>query len=71
MPARGYYKKLKTRVSFPDFWHTARGHRNDKKLCVQTERQQLKRETEQEKTEETELYENFQKPGSSDGQPGL
>lgn len=46
---RSLYKKLKTRGFFPDFWHTAKGWRENKKMCVRMERQKLKREIEKEK----------------------
>ena len=38
------YKKLKTSGHFPDFWHTAKGQRDNKKIRAQMERRQLNQE---------------------------
>ena len=51
MPQRAWYKKLDTRGHFPDFWHRAKGWRDNKKIAARNERQKLKRETEKQKEE--------------------
>lgn len=45
---RAMYKRLKSRCFFPDLKHAAGCNRKNKKISVQIERQQLKRETERE-----------------------
>ena len=52
MAAKAWYKKLDTRGHFPDFWHRAKGWRDNKKIAARNERQKLKRETEKQKKDE-------------------
>ena len=45
------FKKFRIRGYFPDFWHTAKGQRTNKKLCAKMERRRLNRETKENRYE--------------------